>query len=82
MIGVCELAIYSVLVAKTGGLAAFGANVLLSEGISDIMYGLQSFWSGSFSWSEYGQSKLISLGISVATAGVAHLMGGGANKVG
>ena len=73
--GVLQVVIGGVLIA-TG----FGATVgmsLVAEGISDIFYAYRAYRSRQFNWMDYTKQKLVSIAISVATAGYGKLKDAG-----
>lgn len=51
------------------GLPNIG-NALISEGVSDLVQGMMGMITGQFSLADWAQSKLISLAISLLTAGL------------
>lgn len=73
MIGLAQMIAGLALVVLTGGAAAQLGNMLIAEGINDLVYATMAGISGSFSWEAWGIQKAISLAISVATFGVGKL---------
>ncbi|CDW77534.1 protein translocase subunit seca [Stylonychia lemnae] len=57
------------------GVGAVLGNMLIQEGFSDIIYGLQAMVSGEFSWTEYGIQKAISVALSIITLGCSSVAG-------
>ena len=45
-------------------------NALISEGVGDIQFAIESAIKGDFSWSKYLEHKLISMACSIVTCGV------------
>ena len=73
--GVLQLVIGGVLIA-----VGFGATVgmsLVAEGISDLFYAYRAYRSRQFNWMDYTQQKLVSIAISVITAGYGKLKDAG-----
>jgi hypothetical protein len=60
----------AVLVYFSGGLLATIGKALIEEGVSDIIFAVQSGIEGNFSWKNYGINKAISIGTSILTFGV------------
>lgn len=73
-IGVAQIAAGVALEVLTGGAAHVIAQVLIAEGVGDIVFAIQSAYSGDFSWKAYGKHKVQSLIISIVTCGVGTLM--------
>ena len=59
-------------------LGTFLASGLMSEGISDIMFAMESAYTGYFSWKSYAIHKAISLVFTVITCGVGAFLSRGA----
>ena len=59
-----------ILLVFTVGAGSFVCNALISEGVSDIIFGIEGFVSGYCSMYDYLKHKLISIAITIATAGV------------
>ena len=78
LLGVAQIVAGAALEVMTGGAAHYLAQALICEGIGDIVFAVNSWVSGNFSWKSYGQHKVQSLIISLLTAGVGSLMGKGA----
>lgn len=70
-LGVAQMAIgIAIQVYSVGALAPIGTG-FLNEGVNDLMFAMSAMWSGHFSWTNYAKQKMISIGITVATCGVA-----------
>lgn len=67
MLGLAQLFTGIVLEVCTLGLGTTIGAVLISEGISDMMYAAQAGLTGTFSWKGYGVHKGISLAMSALT---------------
>ncbi|CAF3824772.1 unnamed protein product [Adineta steineri] len=78
MIGVAQIVAGVALDICTCGAAHYFAQVLISEGIGDIVFAIQSSIQGNFSWKAYSQHKVQSLVISLLTAGVGSYLSKGA----
>ncbi|CAF3851123.1 unnamed protein product [Adineta steineri] len=78
MIGVAQIVAGIALDICTCGAAHYFAQVLISEGIGDIVFAIQSSIQGNFSWKAYSQHKVQSLIISLITAGVGSYLSKGA----
>ncbi|XP_075145075.1 uncharacterized protein LOC142220069 [Haematobia irritans] len=52
------------------------SSALISEGIGDFMYGLESLYTGYFSWKDYANRKLESLALNAATLTAGSLIKG------
>ena len=76
-IGVAQIALGAVLLVGSVGTTAFICNGLISEGVSDMIFGLQGLAQGHCNWSQYFDHKLTSLAITVATAGIGAYLGRG-----
>ena len=71
MLGILQMAAGVAINVLSGGtLTAIGTG-LLAEGVSDIMFAIQSGISGTFTWSGYGKQKFWSAGITILTCGFA-----------
>jgi len=73
MLGLAQIIAGAAILILTAGTATQVANMLISEGISDMVYATMAGISGHFSWEEWGIQKAISLAISLATYGVGKL---------
>ncbi len=76
MFGVAQLAAGVALQVSTFGVGALFGAVLISEGIGDIIYAIQSGLAGTFSWKEYFFRKALSLSINILFAGVGGAISG------
>ena len=71
-LGIIQLIAGLVLEAVSMGMATHVAEVLINEGIGDLIYSIQAMVNGNFSWREYLKYKAISVSLSVATLGIRH----------
>jgi len=74
VIVISALAILQVVAALlllylTAGASSYFSNILLQQGLSDIVFLIQSSTSGHFSWSDYGKQKAISVAASIMFMG-------------
>ena len=76
-LGVAQIALGAVLLATTAGTGAFFCNALISEGISDMIFGIEGLVKGHCNWSQYWNNKVMSLAITLGTSGVGALFAGG-----
>ncbi|XP_058249913.1 uncharacterized protein LOC131355569 [Hemibagrus wyckioides] len=53
---------------SAGSMSSFGLG-LISEGVSDMIYGVMGMINGTFDWASWAISKAISIGISLACGG-------------
>ncbi|KAM5194356.1 uncharacterized protein ACMZJ9_022874 [Mantella aurantiaca] len=58
-----------------GAASQFGLG-LISEGVSDMVAGVEGMIKGTFDWAQWAVSKAISIGLSLVTAGFKLLMKG------
>lgn len=77
-IGVAQIALGAVLLVASSGSASFLCNALISEGVSDMIFGIEGLVRGHCNWSQYFDHKIMSLAITVATAGIGAYLGRGA----
>ena len=71
IIGILQIVIgVAVNIVSAGVLSPIG-NAIIFEGVNDILFAVQAGLTGTFSWSAYGKQKLISVSISILTAGMA-----------
>ena len=68
LLGCIQVVVGAVLCA-TGLFASFGLG-LITEGVSDLIYGIEAMATGEFSWNEWSIQKAISITVSLVTAGV------------
>ncbi|CDW77348.1 protein translocase subunit seca [Stylonychia lemnae] len=73
LIGIAQICVGFLLIAT--GVGAVLGNMLIQEGFSDIIYGIQAMVSGEFSWTEYGIQKAISVALSIVTLGCSSVAG-------
>ncbi len=76
-IGICQIIIGTLIQYKSLGAGTFLASALMQEGISDILYGMQCFYHGHFSWKDYANHKWTSMAITAATMGLGALVAKG-----
>lgn len=69
-LGVAQIAVGAVLLLTTAGTGSFFCNALISEGVSDMIFGIEGLIKGHCNWSQYWDNKKMSLAITVATAGL------------
>ena len=70
-LGTLQVVIGGILIA-TGFGATIGMS-LISEGLSDLLYAYRAYSTRQFSWSDYTKQKVVSIAISVASAGLSKL---------
>ncbi|CAF4254967.1 unnamed protein product [Rotaria sp. Silwood2] len=73
LIGIAQAVAGAAIIAFTAGTAASIGNMLLTEGIGDMITAIRSAIIGEFSWKEYAIQKAISIAITIATCGMAAL---------
>jgi len=73
IIGLAQAAAGAALIVFSCGAAATLGNMLLSEGINDMIFAIKCGITGEFSWEEYKIQKAISLTITIATCGLGAL---------
>ncbi|CAF0927919.1 unnamed protein product [Rotaria sordida] len=78
MIGIAQIVAGIAIDICTCGAGHYFAQVLISEGIGDIVFAIQSDIQGNFSWKAYCQHKVQSVIISLLTAGVGSYLSKGA----
>lgn len=69
-LGVAQIAVGAVLLVVTAGTGSFFCNALISEGVSDMIFGIEGLVKGHCNWSQYWDNKKMSIAITVATAGL------------
>ena len=69
IIGVLQVFAGVLVCALSFGSASQIGMGLISEGVSDIMTGVEGMIKGTFDWAEWAISKAISIGLSLLTAG-------------
>ena len=77
VLGLAQIVAGAILLVFTYGAGVHFANGLIGEGVSDIVFGIKGLWTGYCSPTEYLKHKLLSLAISLATAGVGAWLGRG-----
>lgn len=78
VIGLAQVIMGAVVELYSAGWMTHVATGLCSEGISDIMFGLQALISGnSFTWANYGRYKFASIAITVTAIGVGSFLSKG-----
>ena len=76
-LGVAQIALGAVLLVTSVGTGSFICNALISEGVSDMIFGIEGLVRGHCNWSQYWDNKKMSLAITVATAGLGALFAKG-----
>uniref|UniRef100_A0A182MVB9 Uncharacterized protein n=1 Tax=Anopheles culicifacies TaxID=139723 RepID=A0A182MVB9_9DIPT len=69
-IGIAQIITAAVMEIYSAGAFTHVASGLINEGINDIMYAVNSFKSGYFSWKDYGIEKIKNVVLSGITVGV------------
>ncbi len=69
LIGLAQITVGVLLMTCTLGSALMVAKGFISEGISDLITSVKAGIQGSFSWAEWGLQKVISLAVSLVSAG-------------
>ena len=80
-IGLLQVAAGAILIAVTAGTATNIGMGLISEGVSDVIEGVEGMVKGTFDWASWGISKAINLGTSLLVGGVGKFLKGGASAV-
>ncbi|XP_049295318.1 uncharacterized protein LOC125770108 isoform X12 [Anopheles funestus] len=70
LIGVAQIVAAAILEIYSAGALTHVASGLINEGVNDIMYAVNSFNSGYFSWQDYRKEKIKSVIFTAITAGV------------
>src|SRR5690606_30313653 len=78
LIGLAQIVAGVALGLCTFGLAAPLFQMLISEGIGDMVFAIQGAMEGNFSWKGYYQHKVMSLALSIVTMGVGAYLSKGA----
>lgn len=76
-IGICQIILGTIIQFETIGAGTFLASACIQEGISDILYGMQCFYHGHFSWKNYADHKWTSMAITAATMGIGAILAKG-----
>ena len=76
-LGVAQIALGAVLLVATGGAGSLVCNGLISEGVSDMIFGIEGLIRGHCNWSQYFDHKIMSVILTVATAGIGAYLSGG-----
>ncbi|KAF6733932.1 Protein translocase subunit SecA [Oryzias melastigma] len=76
-LGVLQIVAGVLLAVFTCGTLAQVGIGLITEGISDCIYGIEALVTGEFSWKDWAIQKAISIGVSLLTAGVGKLISKG-----
>jgi len=67
-IGLAQVVLGAIVAIKSAGFMTHVSSGLISEGVSDILFGVAALWSGNnFTWADYGKHKLESM---ISTAGI------------
>ena len=84
MLGLAQVIAGVALVTLSAGAAVQFGNALIAEGINDMVYATVAGLTGTFSWKDRAIQKVISVAISIVTAGMGALatIGKTAVKVG
>ena len=69
-IGVAQIAVGAVLLVSSSGVASLLSSALFSEGVSDMMFGIEGLARGHCNWSQYFSHKMVNVAITVATGGI------------
>ena len=75
-IGVAQVVVGIVCSLKSAGLALPASIAVLTEGISDSVYGITGLIKGHCRWSDYAKHKLVSVALSVSTIGFSAFLAG------
>ena len=81
LLGVCQVVGGVLLTVFSAGAAAQFGMALIGEGISDCIDGIEGMVTGEFSWVEWGISKAVGIGLSLATGGISRLASSGLKAV-
>lgn len=73
LLGVLQIIAGCILTMVGGG--ALG-QMLIREGVNDVVYAVQSAIAGNFSWEAYAERKLLSLAVTVATVSFSTIIDG------
>nr|XP_045610898.1 uncharacterized protein LOC123766096 isoform X2 [Procambarus clarkii] len=65
ILGITQVAVGVFMISISSGLLANVGMELISEGISDIIYGLGAMASGEFSWTSWAIGKVVSIVVSL-----------------
>ncbi|XP_023820907.1 uncharacterized protein LOC105357957 [Oryzias latipes] len=76
-LGVLQIVAGVLLAVFTCGALAQVGFGLISEGVSDCIYGIEALVTGEFSWKDWAIQKAISVGVSLITFGVGKLVSKG-----
>ena len=76
-LGVAQIVLGAVLLVVSAGAGSFFCNGLISEGVSDIIFGIEGLVRGHCNWSQYFDHKIMSVLLTVATAGIGAYLSGG-----
>jgi len=77
LLGVAQIVGGAVLAVTSVGSLSFVASALISEGVSDLTFAVEGLYSGHCNFAQFCENKLMSLAITIATAGVGSLLAGG-----
>ncbi|XP_040191625.1 uncharacterized protein LOC120924686 [Rana temporaria] len=75
-LGVVQVLAGILICALTCGAASKIGLGLISEGVSDMVSGVEGMIKGTFDWAQWAISKAISIGMSLLTAGLNHIFKG------
>ncbi|XP_028282490.1 uncharacterized protein LOC114449221 [Parambassis ranga] len=76
-LGILQIIAGALLTAFTFGAMAQVGMGLITEGISDCIYGIESMVTGEFSWKSWAIDKAISIGVSLIGFGIGKLIAKG-----
>jgi len=74
LLGILQVVVGVALMVLTTGILSNIGMGLISEGISDMIQGIEGMVKGEFSWEDWGIAKGISIAISIACAGIGKLI--------
>lgn len=78
IVGLSQVVLGAVIEAISAGWMTYVATGLVSEGVSDILFGLQALISGNgFTWADYKRHKLASLCTTVMAIGIGAILSKG-----
>ncbi|XP_017266578.1 uncharacterized protein LOC108232940 [Kryptolebias marmoratus] len=76
-LGILQIIAGALLVVFTAGTLAQVGMGLITEGISDCIYGIEALVTGDFSWKSWAIEKAISIGVSLISCGIGKLIAKG-----
>ena len=75
LIGIAQIVAGVALEVLTAGAAHYVAQILISEGISDMTFAITCAIDNNFTWEAYARHKTVSLMLSIVSGGVGRLIG-------